>query len=266
MKNYIVSLCIILAAMFAASCSNTKNVAYFQNLEDVDLAASKGLFEAHIMPMDELTITVHASNPTAASIFNLAIQSTTSNVSSGNLSSQQRLMPYIVDNEGYINYPQLGRIHVVGMSRTQLQDYLTEKIKPYFAENENPIVTVVMSNYRVTVMGEVGGSRVVNVTSEKMSILEAIASAGDLGIYGKRQNVLLIREDATGQKTAHRLNLNDANIITSPYYYVQQNDVIYVEPNTVKAKNSDIGSSTTLWMSFVSIAITLTNFVINVLK
>ena len=104
------------------------------------------------------------------------------------------------------------------------------------------------------------------VTTEKMSIIEAIAQAGDLTIYGRRDNVLLIREDANGEKQAHRLNLNDANIINSPYYYLQQNDIVYVQPNSVKAKNSAIGSSTTIWFSFVSIATSLASLLINVLR
>ena len=99
-----------------------------------------------------------------------------------------------------------------------------------------------------------------------MSILEALAQAGDLTIYGKRTNVMLIREDAQGEKHIHRLNLNDANIFNSPYYYLQQNDILYVEPNGVKAKNSDIGSSTTIWTSFVSVAISIASLVVNILR
>jgi len=99
-----------------------------------------------------------------------------------------------------------------------------------------------------------------------MSIIEALASAGDLTIYGKRSNILLIREDATGQKSFHRLNLNDANIVNSPYYYLQQNDILYIEPNRVKAKNSAIGASTTIWFSFISIFTSIASFVINVLR
>ena len=99
-----------------------------------------------------------------------------------------------------------------------------------------------------------------------MSVIEALAQAGDLTIYGKRENVLLIREDATGEKSTHRLNLNDANIINSPYFYLQQNDVIYVEPNKVKAQNSAIGSSTTLWFSAVGTLISLASLIVTILR
>ena len=115
-------------------------------------------------------------------------------------------------------------------------------------------------------MGEVASARGVSVSSEKMSVLEAVASAGDLSIYGQRKNVLIIREDATGQKATHRLDLTDAKIINDPYYYVKQNDVIYVTPNKTKAKNSDIGQSTTLWFSFTSILISVASLLYNMLK
>ena len=99
-----------------------------------------------------------------------------------------------------------------------------------------------------------------------MSIIEALAQAGDLTIYGKRENVVLIRETETGKKEYHYLNLNDANIFNSPYYYLQQNDIVYVEPNNVKAKNSSIGQSTTLWFSFVGIVTSVASLLVNILR
>ena len=123
-----------------------------------------------------------------------------------------------------------------------------------------------MASYRVTVTGEVSRPGVIPVSTEKMSVIEAIAQAGDLTIYGKRDNVLLVREDATGQKRAVRLNLNDGNIFSSPYYYVQQNDIIYVEPNRVKAKNSAIGQSTTIWFSFIGIVTSVASLLVNILR
>lgn len=265
MKKFPFLLLAIISLMFLFSCKSAKNVAYFQNIDSVSLEASKGLYTARIMPKDELTITVNSTDPSAAAVFNLAVTKTTSN-SSTNLSTQQALVTYLVDNDGNINFPKLGKIHVVGMTKQELQDYIAEKIAPQFAEDEHPIVTVTMSNYRVTVMGEVESPRVVSVNSEKMSVLEALASAGDLSIYGQRKNVLIIREDATGQKTTHRLDLTDAKIINDPYYYVKQNDVIYVTPNKTKAKNSDIGQSTTLWFSFTSILISVASLLFNMLK
>lgn len=139
-------------------------------------------------------------------------------------------------------------------------------MKPYFSEAENPVVTVRLSSYRVVLAGAVKSPGVVPVTNEKMSIMEAIASAGDLTIFGKRDNVLLIRENPDGQKEIHRLNLNDANLINSPYYYVQQNDYIYVEPNKVEANNAYVSATTSLWMSFLSVGLSLTGLLIGILK
>ncbi|MCD8282073.1 MAG: polysaccharide biosynthesis/export family protein [Prevotella sp.] len=256
---------VLLGALMLAGCKSSRDVAYFQNIEDVDLSLSKGLYTARIMPKDELTITVSSTDPTAASVFNLSVSKTISN-SSTSLSTQQILVPYVVDNDGYINYPQIGRLYVVGMSCVELQEYICKKIAPYFSNDDPPLVTVRMSNYRVTVLGEVSSPRVVSVSEEKMSVLEAIASAGDLSIYGQRKNVIVIREDENGEKSYHMLDLTDANVINDPYYYVQQNDIIYVTPNKTKARNSDIGQVTTITISITSILISLASLMYNILK
>lgn len=265
MKKLLIPFVLMVMIMLIGSCSGSKQVAYFQNIDSISLAASRGLYEAKIMPKDELTITVITTNPQASVPFNLTVSNTIG--SSGQLSNGQgSLQGYLVDNNGNINFPVLGTIHVGGLTKNQAEEKIRDGVKPYLAASENPIVTVRMSSYRVTVVGEVGSPRVIPVSTEKMSIIEALAQAGDLSIYGKRNNVLLIREDATGQKQAHRLNLNDANIFNSPYYYLQQNDIIYVEPNGVKAKNSGIGSSTTIWFSFIGIVTSVASLVVNILR
>ena len=265
MKKLFYSFVVMTIVLLMGSCKSAKQVAYFQNLDSVSLAASKGLYDAHIMPKDLLTITVVTSDPTTSKPFNLAIQNTLG--TGGRLGSTTgSLLQYLVDNDGNIQFPIVGSLHVAGLTKNECQDLIKSKVKPYLAESENPVVTVSMSSYRVTVAGEVTRPSVVPVSTEKMSVLEALAQAGDLTIYGRRDNVLLIRENANGQKEAHRLNLNDANIINSPYYYVQQNDYIYVEPNKTKAKNSDIGQSTTLWFSFVSILTSVASLVVNIVR
>ena len=247
------------------SCGSTKKIAYFQNVDTLSLAASKGLYDAKIMPKDELTITVLTTNPEVSAPFNLTVNSKVG--SSGQMSSGGgSLQGYLVDNDGNINFPIVGKLHVSGMTKTECEDMIKEKITPYLAKTENPIVTVRTSSYRVTVIGEVGSPKVVPVTTGQISIIEALAQAGDLSIYGKRDNVLLIREDSTGQKHSYRLNLNDANLFNSPYYYLQQNDIVYVEPNKVKAKNSTIGSSTTLWFSFIGIVTSVASLVLSILR
>lgn len=251
--------------MVLAGCGSSKNVPYFTNIDSISLAASRGLYDARIMPKDELTITVVTVDPQASVPFNLVIQnavSTSGQISTGGGS----LQGYLVDNDGFINFPIIGRIHVAGLTKTECEELIKSKVTPYLAKNENPVVTVSMASYRVTVIGEVTSPKVVPVSTEKMSILEALASAGDLTIYGRRDNVLLIREDAKGEKHKVRLNLNDANLINSPYYYLQQNDIVYVQPNSVKAGNAGIGSSTTIWFSFVSIVTSVASLLVNILR
>ena len=141
-----------------------------------------------------------------------------------------------------------------------------DKLLPYLNASENPVVTVRMSNYKISVIGEVNRPGMFTVSNEKINILEALAQAGDLTIYGVRNNVKLIRENAKGKKEIYRVNLNDANIISSPYYYLQQNDIVYVEPNKVKAKNSAIGQSTTIWFTVTGTVVSLASLVINILR
>lgn len=251
--------------MTLGSCGSSKQFAYFQNADSLSYAASKGLFDAKIMPKDLLTITVSTTDPKAATPFNLSVTNTLN--ATGYLSTGAgSLQTYLVDNDGFINFPVVGQLKVGGMTKRQCENYIRDKILPYMSKTENPIVTVKMASFKVTVAGEVKAPGVFNVDQEKISVIEALARAGDLTIYGKRGNVLLIREDATGEKSVHRLNLNDANLINSPYYYLQQNDYLYVEPNSVQAKNSAIGSSTTIWISVVSILTSVASLVVNVLK
>ncbi len=266
MKKIIYAVVASLATVFVlGGCGSTKNVAYFQNADSISYAASKMLYEAKIMPKDELTITVITTDPKASVPFNLAVSSAIG--TNGQLSSSQgSLQGYLVDNKGNIEFPVVGSLHVGGLTKNQAEALIKSKVKPYLASGENPIVTVRMASYRVVVTGEVNRPSVISVPQEKMSIIEALAQAGDLTIYGKRQNVLLIREDASGQKSTHRLNLNDANIINSPYYYLQQNDIVYVEPNKIKAQNSAIGSSTTLWFSAVGTLISIASLIVNILR
>ncbi|MBO4964490.1 MAG: polysaccharide biosynthesis/export family protein [Prevotella sp.] len=251
--------------VFLGSCGSAKDVAYFKNSDSVDLTKSKMLYDARIMPKDILTITVSTSDDEAAAPFNLTVP-TPYTTNQRSTYSQAMLQSYLVDNDGYIEFPRIGAVKLGGLTKAEAEKLILSKIKPYMSDLENPIVTVRMSNYKISVLGEVQRQGMYTVNNEKITILEALAQAGDLTIYGKRDNVKLIREDANGEKSIHVLNLNDANIINSPYYYLQQNDIIYVEPNKVKAQNSSVGSMTTLWFSATSILISLTSLLYNILK
>lgn len=254
----------LVAAIAITSCGNYKQVAYFQNIDSISLAASKGLHDAHVMPKDLLTIMVTCTDPKAAQPFNLSYSQNPNGGSSN--SGQNSYIPYLVDNDGNINFPVIGKIPVVGFTKREIEKDIARRIKPYLAESENPIVTVLMANYSVCVTGEVRNPGVFTVSNEKISIIEALTRAGDLTIQGQRQNILLIRENTNGQKEHHRLNLNDAEIINSPYYYLQQNDIVYVEPNKIKARTATIDTSITYWLGLTSSVISLSTLLITILK
>ena len=201
------------------SCGSVKNVAYLQNSDDIDFTRSEYLYDARIMPKDILTITVNTVNPEAAAPFNLTVPTSFNNQSRSTY-SQPILQTYLVDNQGFIDYPVIGRLEVGGLTKSMCEQLLHDKIKPYLNAAENPVVTVRMSNYKISVLGEVNRPGMFTVSNEKINILEALAQAGDLTIYGVREKVKLIREDAKGKKEIHTINLNDANIICSPYYYL----------------------------------------------
>ena len=255
---------LLLATTLLSSCGTTKQIAYLQNSDSIDFAQSRFLYDARIMPKDQITISVNTTTPEASVPFNLLLQN--SYTQGRSVSSSSVLMPYLVDNDGFINFPIVGKLKVGGLTKAEAEQLVTEKIRPYLAESENPVVTVTMASYSVSVLGEVNHPGTFQVSREKITILEALAQAGDLTIYGVRDRVKLIREDATGKKSIETLNLCDANIINSPYYYLQQNDVVYVEPNKIKAQNSKVGQTTTLWFSATSILVSLTSLLYNILK
>ena len=258
MRKFILPMAFAVLTLVLGSCATTKNVPYFKNVEFYDESQSTYLYDARIMPKDQMTITVSTINPEAAAPFNLSIPSGTG--TSGGAGA------YLVDNQGFITFPVIGQLKVSGLTKSEAEQLIQGKIKPYMNAEENPIVSVRMSSYSVTVLGEVGSPGTFVVSREKINILEALAQAGDLTIYGYRDNVKLIREDANGTKHFYTLNLNDANIVSSPYYYLQQNDIVYVEPNKVKARNSNLGQSTTIWFSVLSMLMTVASFTISLTK
>ena len=263
MKKYFFLL--LVATVMLSSCGSVKNVAYLQNSDYIDFNHSEYLYDARIMPKDVLTITVNTVNPEAAEPYNLIVRSTLRTGSSIGTSGGS-LQTYLVGNDGTIEFPVLGTLQVGGLTKAQCELMIHDKLRPYMNAAENPVVTVRMANYKISVLGEVAHPGMFTVDNEKINILEALAKAGDLTIYGVREKVKLIRENDKGKKEVYTLNLNDANIISSPYYYLQQNDIVYVEPNTVKARNSTIGTSTTLWFTATSILISLTSLLYNILK
>ena len=252
-------------AFLLSGCASYKQVPYLQEMEALEITDTPPtMYDAKIMPKDLLTITVNTTDPEAAAPFNLTVQTSNSASYLHTLTQQPSLQQYLVNNEGDIDFPVLGRIHVGGMTKHEAKDLIREKLKPYL--QETPIVTIRMVNYKISVLGEVTSPGTFTVNNEKVNVLEALAMAGDMTIWGLRDNVKLIRENADGKREIILLNLNKADIIESPYYYMQQNDIIYVSPNKTKAKNSDIGQSTSLWVSGTSILVSIASLLVNIFK
>lgn len=249
----------LLSLLLLTGCMSTKNVSYFQNREAVNTAVSQQLYDAKIMPKDILQIRVFTVNPEASEPFNLM---KTANSSSNINPDQGSVYNYLVDNDGNVSMPVLGALHLGGLTKNEAESLIVSKIKPYLSDTENVIVHVRMINYKYAVLGEVNKPGVFTTPNEKISVLEALAQAGDLTLYGERDKIFVIREDAAGQKAYHQLNINDANIVNSPYYYLQQNDVVYVEPNKAKARSSYFTTSTSMWFTLTSMLMSVATFIL----
>lgn len=262
-KFFVLNVLVVVLAL--SSCTSYKSVPYLQNSNQFDESVVSSLFDAKIMPKDLISITVNTTDPLAAAPFNLTVQSNITNqLGNRNATTQASLINYLVANDGTIDFPILGVLEVGGKTKSEVEEMIREKLKPYL--NERPVVNVRMANFKISVLGEVARPGEFTISKEKVNVLEALALAGDLTIYGVRENVRLIREHADGTHQIVALNLNDVNIINSPYYQLQQNDILYVTPNKTKAKNSDIGQSTSLWFSATSIIISMASLLYNILK
>lgn len=202
-----------------------------------------------------------------ASQFNIVDMSSVKNEEGRQLaSSSYRIHSYLVENDGTINYPLVGKINLAGLTIAQAQECIKEKISRYFKSANDFLVTVYIINYQVTVMGEVKSPNTFTVNREKITVLEALAMAGDMTDYGKRENVKVLREQPDGTYHVHTLDMRDANILNSPNFYLQQRDILYVEPNEVAAQNGKIGETTKLWVRGADIIISLGSILYMVLQ
>ena len=271
------SITILMVAFTLASCQSYKIVPYLQSYESLtdkgykeivinEVNQQDTLYDARIQPKDLLSITVNTSDPQAAAPFNLTMQ-TSINVAQANstyVTSQPTLQQYLVNNEGEIDFPVIGKLKIGGLTKTAAEKLVREQLRPYL--KETPIVTVRMSNYKISVIGEVNHPGTFTINNEKVNLFEALAMAGDMTVYGIRSNVKLIREDNNGQRNIISLNLNEQNILHSPYYYLQQNDILYVTPNKTKAKNASISNSTTIWFSVVGTLVSLASLIVTIAR
>ena len=244
-----------LTCILLASCQSYKKVPYLQDSGEVQRAVAEAkLYDARIMPKDLLTIVVSCTDPELAEPFNLTVATPVS-AAQNSLTSQPALQQYLVDNRGNIEFPILGTLHIGGLTKSEAETLIKGKF-----------VTVRMANYKISVIGEVNAPGTFTISNEKVNLFEALAMAGDMTVYGLRDNVRLIREDADGHQHIITLDMNRADIVQSPYYYLQQNDILYVTPNKTKAKTADISTSTTIWFSVVGTLVSLASLIITIAK
>lgn len=231
LKSLIVGMLGIVLVMFS-SCVDTKKLVYFNGLDDTSVKTSAQSIEHVIQPNDLLSIIVSSLNPEASAIFNAPNEST-AQTNQATAFGNTLTVGYLVNQNGDIQFPVLGTIHAEGLNKTELTNLLTKQLSDRQLLKD-PIVTIRHLNFRVSVLGEVTRPGVYSTPNEKLSVLEALGMAGDMTMFGKKDNVMIIRDDGKGQKHIKRLNLNDKETLKSPYYYLRSNDVVYVEPSKDK--------------------------------
>lgn len=244
------------------SCKSKHDLAYFTDLEQSSqgtLATQQYTYK--LEPENELVIVVKAEVPEAAArfnqpYFNVAPAGTTE------VEGQPKIQTYQIDDKGNIEFPELGSIHVAGMTTYQVKDLLTERLQQYL---KDPVVTVSLIGYSVSVIGEVGRPMTIYTAADRFSVLDALAQCGDLTEYARRDNVLVMRRTDDNQIEYGRLDLHSSSITSSPYFWLKNNDVIVVEPNSIKQDNSKVNQSNTYRLSVWTTILGLVSVVASVI-
>lgn len=257
--NYML-MCVV---VLCTSCASSKKVVYLQDVVPLKQQDIEQKYEVYIHNDDLLAIMVNSKNPELALPFNMPM---VSYQLGSQTAPQQRVLGYLVDTNGDIDFPILGKLHVAGLTRLQLTDMIKQRL---IDEDliKDPIVTVQFLNYKVSVMGEVNRPGSFNISGDRITLLEALSMAGDLTIYGRRDRVAVIREK-DGKRTILMHDLRSSDIFNSPCYYLQQNDIVYVEPNKAKAGQSEINQnkSVGVWLSAASILVSIASLIVTLTK
>jgi len=255
-----VFLCLI---AFLASCSAPKEVLYLQDIASIKEENIDKNYEVIIHKDDLLAILVNSKDPELALPFNMPVVTYQIGAQT---TAQQRLLGYLVDQNGDIDFPILGKIHVEGLTRMQVTELIKQKL---MSEDliKDPIVTVQFLNFKVSVMGEVTRPGTFDISGDRITLLEALSMAGDLTIYGRRDRVAVIREKDDKRRILYH-DLRSSDIFQSPCYYLQQNDIVYVEPNKAKTGQSRINSNNSVgvWLSAVSVLASITSLMVTMFK
>ena len=260
MKKQKVWFCLAMISLVLVSCRSTKNVVYLQDVDPLKQQEIEQKYEVIIHKDDLLAIMVNSKDPELAVPFNMPLVTYELGKET---SGQNRVLGYLVDSNGYIDFPILGQLYVEGLTRLQLTDLIKRRL---IEEDliKDPIVTIQFLNFKISVMGEVARPGSFTISGDRITLLEALSMAGDLTIYGRRDRVAVIREK-DGIRTVLFHDLRSAELFNSPCYYLQQNDIVYVEPNKAKAGQSNINqnNSASIWLSVISVLATVASFVLS---
>jgi len=247
--------CFLILIFTLFSCASRKDIVYLQN-SNVVPENNYEKYAPRIQKEDLLTITVSAADLLSTVPFN---QVNAYQANAANANADLTFKPtYLVDQNGEIDFPVLGKVKVGGMTRLEAMELLKNKLSTYIV---NPGVNLMFTNFRVTVLGEVRAPGTYNLKQEKINVFEALGMAGDMTIKGLRNNVLVMRE-TNGVVKFERLNLLSDSVVNSPYFYLAQNDVVYIEPNNSQVRNSRFGQDTNVWISVTSLLITIITLVV----
>ena len=239
---------LFLACVLFVSCASRKDLIYLQDVGTSSQIDQDAKYEPTLKPDDLLSIIISAETPEVTVPFNLpAIQG---NYEVGN--NQNGIKTYLIDNTGHIDFPVIGKIQLGGLTRAEAINKISLSVSEYI---KDPSINLRILNYKVSVLGEVAKPGTYTISSERITLLEALGMAGDLTIYGQRSNILVIRE-ADGKKSFNRIDITNKNFIASPFYYLTQNDVVVVDPNKAKMNASVIGPNIPLILSALSLAAT----------
>ena len=254
-------LLLFLFLLAACSCTSSKSLVYFNNIqgsENYKEPIAKAA-DPQIQPDDLLAISVSSLNPESNVLFNNGTLTTVGSTSQAAAPVRATAEGYLVDEHGNINFPVLGTIEVGGLTKAEATSKLTKLVKDYV---KNPIINIRFLNFRVTVLGEVNRPASFTIPTERVNVLEALGLAGDMTPYGKRSNVLVIREK-DGVRSTTRLDLNDTKAFSSPAFYLQQNDVVYVEPSSARAVQA---SSRSFYLPIILSTLSVLTILITTLK
>jgi polysaccharide export outer membrane protein len=238
------SILLVLVSIFLFSCVSRKKMVYYRNIESMNNKEMTNSYEIKIQPDDLLMIIVSCDDPEIAKPFNIGAYNSMQTSSS----NQQLGSTYLVDVNGAIDFPVLGKLTIGGMTRTQVMKMLNEKISLYI---KKPLITLTIKNYKVTVQGEVVSPGIYSFDSERFTLVDALIKAGDLKIQAKRKNILIIRQ-TDGVITYNRVDITKADFINSPFYYLRQNDMVYVQPNRLVLQGAARSRETTFLFSAVA--------------